>query len=170
MINNRKESNFIDIENCAEDIDCEKNTNGKNKANKNVKAGKIILWTVCAAIFLCIVLVLLLVGDVHATIDGDTLKIKATLTQSSKISISEIESVNCVSSYSGGNKELGSDLYKISAGTFNNDDYGRFKLYVYNDVYKYIIVKTKVNSYYVFNLKSENETIAFASALQARLT
>ena len=110
-----------------------------------------------------------MVGDVTATIDGDTLKVEATLTQSTKVSISDIESVTLASSFTKGSKELGSDLYKISAGTFINNDYGRFKLYVYHNVSKYAIVKTKSNSYLIFNLKTESETANIVTKLQEKI-
>lgn len=168
MIKNHKDSNYYDIEESADGINCQESAIDQKKTKK-IKYGKIILWTVCAAMFLCTLLVLFLAGDVTATIDGDVLKIKATLTQSSKVSISDIESVECTSNISSGNKEMGSDLYKISTGTFSNDDYGRYKLYIYNNVNKYVIVKTKTDNYYVFNLKTESETSQFATTLQSKL-
>ncbi len=167
MKNNSNKNSFIDLQSCENEIKTEKPTN--DKKIDSVKIGKIALWCGAALVLLCILLVIFLVGDVTATIDGDTLKVEASLTQSKKVSISDIESVTLASSFTKGSKELGSDLYRINAGTFINNDYGRFKLYVYNNVSKYAVVKTKSNSYLIFNLKTESETANFVTKLQEKL-
>lgn len=167
MKNNSNKNSFIDLQSCENEIKTEKSTN--DKKIDSVKISKIALWCGAALVLLCILLVIFLVGDVTATIDGDTLKVEATLTQSTKVSISDIESVTLASSFTKGSKELGSDLYKISAGTFINNDYGRFKLYVYHNVSKYAIVKTKSNSYLIFNLKTEVETANIVTKLQEKI-
>ena len=52
---------------------------------------------------------------------------------------------------------MGTDLYRVSEGTYSNSSYGRYKLFVYNSVPRYITINCD-GAYIVLNLDTVEKT------------
>lgn len=93
------------------------------------------------------------------TKDEDEIKITSTMLYKDTIEIKDIEKINLLDSMPGKRiVRIGGDaLEKTSTGTYRIEDYGKVRLYIYNDTKKIIEIKTKDKNYLV-NQPSDKET------------
>ena len=80
------------------------------------------------------------VGKIKAKIENDTVIVKCTFAGSTIVSLSEITSIKYVENFDIGKRNFGIETFKIDAGTYENEEFGVYKLYTYSKVDAYIIV------------------------------
>lgn len=125
-----------------------------NQASKIVKIGSLV--------FTLIILAgaggLLFAGDVSVSVGKNTVEVNAFMAAGSTVKYTDIEEVYLSDDVHYGSRVGGFGGLKISSGNFENDEYGRYKLYVYNDNDTLIVLKTNEDKYIVFNQSSQKNT------------
>ena len=140
-----------DIEAVSEGMEC-----STSKRISAVQTEKVVLWVVLLLILITVVLVLFLAGNIDVYYEGESLVIKSSMTTYSVL-LKNIKTVELSSNYDKGSKIMGTDLYRVSAGTYSNSSYGRYKLFVYNSVPRYITINCD-GAYIVLNLDTVEKT------------
>ena len=140
-----------DIEAISDGMEC-----STSKRISAVQTEKVVLWVVLLLILITVVLVLFLAGNIDVYYEGESLVIKSSMTTYSVL-LKNIKTVELSSNYDKGSKIMGTDLYRVSAGTYSNSSYGRYKLFVYNSVPRYITINCD-GAYIVLNLDSVEKT------------
>lgn len=140
-----------DIEAVSDGMEC-----STSKRISAVQTEKVVLWVVLLLILITVVLVLFLAGNIDVYYEGESLVIKSSMTTYSVL-LKNIKTVELSSNYDKGSKIMGTDLYRVSAGTYSNSSYGRYKLFVYNSVPRYITINCD-GAYIVLNLDTVEKT------------
>lgn len=140
-----------DIEAVSDGMEC-----STSKRISAVQTEKVVLWVVLLLILITVVLVLFLAGNIDVYYEGESLIIKSSMTTYSVL-LKNIKTVELSSNYDKGSKIMGTDLYRVSAGTYSNSSYGRYKLFVYNSVPRYITINCD-GAYIVLNLDTVEKT------------
>ena len=141
----------VDIEAVSDGMEC-----STSKRISAVQTEKVVLWVVLLLILITVVLVLFLAGNIDVYYEGESLVIKSSMTTYSVL-LKNIKTVELSSNYDKGSKIMGTDLYRVSAGTYSNSSYGRYKLFVYNSVPRYITINCD-GAYIVLNLDTVEKT------------
>ncbi len=115
---------------------------------------------ITSIVVLIAVAIVLSMGSVSADISEDVLKVSATLSARSEISLEDITDVKLLDSLESGRRSFGVETMKIMGGTFTNNQFGKYKLYCYKKINKYIVVYS-TDKIVCFNLDSEEETENF---------
>lgn len=126
----------------------------EDKASKVVKIGSIVF----TLIILAGIGGLLFAGDVNVSVDKNAVEINAFMALGSSVDYTDIKEVYLSDDVHHGSRVGGFGGLKISSGNFENDKYGRYKLYAYNDNDTFIVVKTNEDKYIVFNQSSQKDT------------
>lgn len=140
-----------DIEAVSDGMEC-----STSKRISAVQTEKLVLWVVLLLILIAVVLVLFLAGNIDVYYEGESLVIKSSMTTYSVL-LKNIKTVELSSNYDKGSKIMGTDLYRVSEGTYSNSSYGRYKLFVYNSVPRYITINCD-GAYIVLNLDTVEKT------------
>ena len=140
-----------DIEAVSDGMEC-----STSKRISAVQTEKVVLWVVLLLILITVVLVLFLAGNIDVYYEGESLVIKSSMTTYSVL-LKNIKTVELSSNYDKGSKIMGTDLYRVSEGTYSNSSYGRYKLFVYNSVPRYITINCD-GAYIVLNLDTVEKT------------
>ena len=140
-----------DIEAISDGMEC-----STSKRISAVQTEKVVLWVVLLLILITVVLVLFLAGNIDVYYEGESLVIKSSMTTYSVL-LKNVKTVELSSNYDKGSKIMGTDLYRVSAGTYSNSSYGRYKLFVYNSVPRYITINCD-GAYIVLNLDTVEKT------------
>lgn len=140
-----------DIEAISDGMEC-----STSKRISAVQTEKVVLWVVLLLILITVVLVLFLAGNIDVYYEGESLVIKSSMTTYSVL-LKNIKTVELSSNYDKGSKIMGTDLYRVSEGTYSNSSYGRYKLFVYNSVPRYITINCD-GAYIVLNLDTVEKT------------
>ena len=140
-----------DIEAVSDGMEC-----STSKRISTVQTEKFVLWVVLLLILITVVLVLFLAGNIDVYYEGESLVIKSSMTTYSVL-LKNIKTVELSSNYDKGSKIMGTDLYRVSEGTYSNSSYGRYKLFVYNSVPRYITINCD-GAYIVLNLDTVEKT------------
>lgn len=146
----------------------------KNKDIKGVpavtnvnKIRKWISWGITCVVGI-IVLIVLFTGDVTVVMKGDSLTAKAFLTASTTVNVTDIESVKYYKNLDVGSREMGTGTFKITAGSFKNDELGDYQLYSYTNCKEYIVLTTK-DGYIVVNDSDAKKTEQLYSKIQEKV-
>lgn len=102
---------------------------------------------------------LLFAGDVSVNVGKDSVKVSAFMATGSTVEYADVEEVYLSDNVHYGSRVGGFGGIKISSGNFENDEYGRYKLYAYNENDTLIVLKTNEDKYIVFNQPSQKETV-----------
>ena len=140
-----------DIEAVSDGMEC-----SSAKKISAIQTEKLVLWVVLILILVTVILVLFLAGNIDVYYEGNSLVIKSSMATHS-VSLKNVKSVEISSNYNKGSKIMGTDLYRVSAGTYSNAVYGRYKLFVYNNVPRYITINCD-GAYVVLNLATVEKT------------
>lgn len=100
--------------------------------------------------------------------DG-VLEISSSQLYQDEINLNDIESITILDQLPEGRmvRTNGAAMEKTSTGSYNIEGYGKVRLYIYNDVDKYIEIKTKDKNY-IINEPSEEETLERARWIQSK--
>ncbi|MGX8850463.1 DUF3784 domain-containing protein [Amedibacillus sp. YH-ame10] len=118
---------------------------------------------------LLIVAFFLMSGNVSIEVTDTNLIAKASLVESKKVKFSDIKKIELKENLDLGSRKNGLGDFKVSAGHFKNDAYGRYMLYSFNDCKTYIVLTLKDHSILVVNEKTEKETKQLYNTLEKRI-
>lgn len=121
--------------------------------------------TAFTVIILLVVAVLLFSGKTDAVFGEDGLTLSATLTGSKTVAYSEIKQVSLRDGLDTGRRAFGFGGLTLTAGAFENTEFGGYSLYAYAKVKTYVVLQTADGSVIVFNRPSEADTKAAYEAL-----
>ncbi|MCI6458060.1 PH domain-containing protein [Terrisporobacter sp.] len=133
------------------------------------KKGKFITYggNIFAVVSLILVLLMILFFEFYGfnmSIDNKILKINAPL-YGVEFNINDIEEVNLVDNIKIKVRTNGIGMDEYSVGNFNVEGYGKCKLYIYNYVSPYILIK--VNGEFIFiNAETKEETYNYFNDLE----
>ncbi|MDD3383488.1 MAG: PH domain-containing protein [Bacilli bacterium] len=144
--------------------------------NYNVDSQKKSKITVIAVIVSVIVTIILGVfiismiftGDIKVELRDSDIYIDAAYWPDNNIDYSDIESVAYISDLEIGRRTNGLGGTKLSEGHFNNEAYGDYLLYIYNDCEAYIVIDT-IEDIFVINSSNEEETQQLYNDIQTKL-
>ncbi len=111
----------------------------------------------------------LFLGSVSARVTKDRISIKGTLSEDIQISFTDVESAVMYDSFDRGLPSMIFKNFKITTGKYSSSTYGSYQLMIYNDVDKFIIVKSK-DEYTIFNCPTEEDTKSCYSKIQEAMT
>ena len=114
-----------------------------------------------------VALIMIFVGNVKAELGEDKVTIKGPLT-TINIAYKDIEKLEFREDLDIGSRSFGVETLKGEAGTFSNDEFGKYKLCAYKSVDDYIVIYHK-NGVAAFNLSSVEETREFYELLKEKL-
>jgi uncharacterized membrane protein len=107
---------------------------------KHAKAGKwitIIVLPILAVLFA----VLMFYGDVSVTLGEDSFVIEASFASDLEVIYDEVESIELRDEFDIGSRTMGFGSPRLSTGTFENNEFGRYTLYAYTKAEAYVILK-----------------------------
>ena len=141
----------------------------KSVYNLATKKGKIIMYggNIIAVVSVILVLLMLISIEFYGfnmSIDNKIVKINAPI-YGVEFNIDDIEEVNLVDNIKVKVRTNGIGMDEYSVGNFNVEGYGKCKLYIYNYVSPYILIK--VNGEFIFiNAETKEETYNYFNDLE----
>ena len=127
----------------------------KNKIFGYLKKNKM---TVISIAFLCLsILVIAFFGKITFTYDDDGFTVDAWFANEIYVPFENVESVSISDETVVGKRKSGMETGRVYVGTFENDKYENYKLYVYKSVLKFITVSYNGGTL-VFNCDTEQKT------------
>lgn len=108
-------------------------------------------------IALTLVAFIMFSGKISYTIEGDILRVGSFISGESKVALQDIEELELRDGMTIGERTFGISSLKVLGGTFTNDEFGKYKVYIYKDIGKFIILHTD-DGVIVFNLETEGKT------------
>ena len=135
----------------------------KKELFKKNKTGMII-----TAVLLIAIAALLIFSKVSIIADEQSITIKSGLERLT-IDYDDMVKVEKVDSITVGSRVMGADLIKIYSGTFKNEQYGRYKLYVYKNVKDDIVIEHK-DGFAVFNQDTSELTDSLYNDILEKFT
>lgn len=136
------------------DIDKTEIKSEEDKTSKVLKIGSLVF----TLIIIAGIGGLLFAGNVSVNVGKEAVEVGAFMATGSTVEYTDIEEVSLVDDVHFGSRVGGFGGLKISSGNFENDEYGRYKLYAYNDNDTLIVLKTNKDKYIVFNQSSQKDT------------
>ncbi|MBQ3000815.1 MAG: SdpI family protein [Oscillospiraceae bacterium] len=134
------------------------------------KSDKIALWitAICVPLILIGTTVLMLVGDVSVTLEGEEFVVEASFSETLHIPYENVDSVEYRDSFDIGNREYGFGSPRLSTGVFQNKEFGRYTLYAYTNGEGCIVLR-RGDEILVIALKTAEETKAVYDSLAAKV-
>lgn len=133
---------------------------GKDRRVRNIA---IAVSAVLLAVCLAVVGWAMTVGDVDVEVSDGQLRVDATMMRD-RVPLSEITHVELRDDVDYGTRTMGVGNGRVLTGTFNNDEFGKYRLAVYRDTDLCIVVHHLPGTL-VFNLADDAETSAFHAEL-----
>ena len=146
----------------------------KNNYNINSqKKNKMTVVTVLISVVLTVVIgififSMVLTGDIKIELRESMIYIDAAYWPDNSIDYSSIESVAYTNDLEIGRRTNGLGGTKLSEGHFNNEAYGDYLLYIYNDCNSYIVLDT-FDGIFVINSNNDMETQKLYEDIQTKL-
>ena len=135
----------------------------------NQKSDKVALWITAIAVPLVLigVTVLMFTGNVELTYNETDFQIVASYADDLTVKYDEIDSIEYRETFDAGSRYMGFGSAKLSMGTFQNDEFGRYTLYAYTRGKGAVVLK-KGESVLVIVGKTAQETKAIYDTLAAK--
>lgn len=122
-----------------------------------------------AIIFVFIIaLCFIFVGQVKYEIIENEIKFSGTLTKSTTIKFNGIQSIEYIENLMIGTRDIGLGTLKMQIGSYNNEEYDKYKLYAYASVEQYIVIKYN-DKVLVFNQSTIESTKSIYNTLKSQL-
>lgn len=125
------------------------------KVDKNKKS--LVINIVVSLVIGAFVIIVLFIGDVKITLNDAFLNADASLTTSYDVYYKNIDQIEYVENLELGSRVGGIGNFRIQAGNFKNEEFGKYKLYSYVKCKDYIVLKVG-QQYVVINGKDEKQT------------
>lgn len=110
-----------------------------HKRNSKMKLIGVCIFSIISFVFIYFTV---FYGSVEIQLYDDHIECRASLIRSIEIEYQDIKNVEWVHDMDIGSKKTGINNYIIKAGSYQNDLYGRYYLYSYNNVKEYIVIYT----------------------------
>ena len=111
--------------------------------------------------------IMMFIGSVDVTLTDTHVEIDATM-MNEEIPYSDITLVELRSDIDYGTRTMGMSNSKVLIGSFDNDEFGRYRLAVYRDVSEAIVIHT-ADEIYVVNVDSSESTIRLFNELSSKV-
>ena len=138
------------------------------KGHRTMRNFMVAFIIVAVAIVIAVVALTMTGGHVDVSMDEDGLEVDATMMHED-IQYSDISHIELRDYLDYGVRVGGFGGSDISSGNFRNDEFGSYRLAVYNDVHSFIVVHRTDGSVVVFNLENEESTESFFEELSDRM-
>lgn len=138
----------------------------KEESKRHRRNNIIALIIGLAACFFVIIIVF--TGSIKYEFAGDSLQVKSPPWINKKIDLTTINEITIEKNVEHGARTGGVGTYRISAGNFTNEAYGKYYLFAYNQNKDYIVMKDEEHTY-VLNDKTKEETNALYKELRIRM-
>ena len=96
---------------------------------------------VAVPILVVLFVVLMFLGNVNATLGEESFVIEATFASGLEVNYAEVETVEIREEFDVGSRIFGFGSPRLSTGTFENEEFGRYTLYAYTKAESYVIFK-----------------------------
>ena len=136
------------------------------KGHRAMRNFMVAFTLVAVAVVIAAVALAMAGGHVDVSMDEDGVEVDATMMHED-IPYSDISHVELRDGLDYGVRVGGFGGSDISSGNFRNDEFGKYRLAVHNDVHSFIVVHRTDRSVVVFNLGSEQSTESFFEELSA---
>ena len=132
----------------------------------NKKSDKVAIWITAVTVPLILIgtTVLMFTGNIQVTFADTDFQIVASYMNNLTVSYDEVESVEYRESFDAGHREMGFGSPRLSIGTFNNEEFGRYTIYAYTQG-KSAVVLRKGDDVLVIMGKTAEETKAIYNAI-----
>lgn len=127
-----------------------------NKKGNNNYLG-IILKTIFLGLVFILVYVVMFMGTIKVELGNDSLQASSLLCEDITINYEDIENITYENDIDVGNRNWGIGSFKLQVGDFENDRFGKYKLYSYSKSKDYVVIQTKT-TYVVLNDKTIEKT------------
>lgn len=101
--------------------------------------------------------IIMFTGSVSIEFFDNSLTAKSFMASSITVEYKDIENIQYKKDIELGSRTWGVGSFKIQAGNFKNDEFGKYKLYSYANCHDYVVIKTK-DTYVVLNDVDEEKT------------
>lgn len=109
------------------------------------------------AALLLVIGVLLVTGHIQVTVEQDRVLIAGSYWPDRQVELADIQSLSYREEFKTGSRTGGLGTFKLSEGTFRNEEFGSYTLYAYNSCGEYIVLETS-DRVVVVNGKTPEET------------
>ena len=123
---------------------------------------------ICVPLILIGVAVLMFTGDIEVTYGQEDFRIEATYMDDLAVTYAEVESIEYRESFDAGSRYMGFGSARLSMGTFQNDEFGRYTIYAYTQGEGAVVLK-KGDDVLVLVGKSVEETKTIYDTLAAKI-
>ena len=136
----------------------------------NKKSDKVAIWisAITVPLILVGVTVLMFTGNIEVTYGEKDFQIVASYTDDLTVSYEEVESIEYRESFDAGSRYMGFGSARLSTGTFQNDEFGRYTIYAYTRGKGAVVLK-KGDDVLVLVGKTAEETKAIYDTLAAKI-
>lgn len=110
----------------------------------------------------------ILIGKVESEIGGSEIKLSGTLVKSTTVKFNDIQSIEYIDSLELGRRNLGLGTLKMSLGSYNNEEYGNYRIYAYKSIKQFIVIKYN-DKILVFNQSTIENTMSIYNTLKSKL-
>ncbi|MEG0366877.1 MAG: DUF3784 domain-containing protein [Coprobacillus sp.] len=101
--------------------------------------------------------IIMFTGSISIEFGDNSLTAKSFMASSITVEYKDIEDIQYQKDIELGSRTWGVGSFKIQAGNFKNDEFGKYKLYSYANCHDYVVIKTK-DTYVVLNDVDEEKT------------
>jgi hypothetical protein len=111
---------------------------------------------IATVIIIAIIIVVMATGKVGIAADNDKLTLSSGLSKT-EVYYKDITAIELRDTFSKVTRTFGVGSFKISSGSFKNTEFGAYKLYVFEAVDRYVVVRCG-DAVIVFNDKTAQDT------------
>lgn len=136
----------------------------------NKKSDKVAIWITAVTVPLILIgtTVLMFTGNIQVTFADTDFQIVASYMNDLTVSYDEVGSVEYRESFDAGHREMGFGSPRLSMGTFNNEEFGRYTIYAYTQG-KSAVVLRKGDDVLVIMGKTAEETKSIYDTLAEKI-
>ena len=134
------------------------------------KGGRIAsrIVTILVILLLVGVAILMFTGGISVELNEDTFEIKASYYEDLTVRYEAIDSVEYRDDLDVGVRTMGFGSARLSMGTFENDEFGRYTLYAYTGAESYVVLR-QGEKVLVIGAKTATETMSIYNSLIAKV-
>ena len=122
---------------------------------------------IISIIILIVAAAILLAGSNHIIFNEDSFTVKSGFATET-VSYEGITEVEYRDVFDVGGRKVGSSTVKLLTGTFNNEEFGDYRLYIYKQIPAYIIIY-EGEEVTVVNLATEEDTMEAYNTISAMI-
>lgn len=142
----------------------------EEKENVGRRKRMIIGVSVALGCVLCAVIAfVMLTGSVNVTLTDSDVEVEASFSSDFSIAYTDITYIELRNDLDYGKRVIGTANSKVLTGSFDNDEFGRYKLAVNRSVSECVVIHT-ADEVYVINCDSSGSTLEMYNELSSRIS